>query len=112
MSKRHVICITCMFEVSYIPLVLYVRYHMTSIFEVLPNNEILQTELTKARSQNKHQEKKAEPISRRYFLICQTCFWCASYIETMCNIDNLPYKACPTCNDNRDRLIMLYVVLI
>ena len=83
---------------------------MTSVFEVLPNKEILQTEeMTKATGQNKHQEtidhtkqeKKAEPISRRYFLICQTCFWCASYIETICNMDELPYKGCPTCKDNR-----------
>jgi hypothetical protein len=86
---------------------------MTSVFEVLPGKEILQTEeLTKATSQDEHKEtiartkKKAEPISRRYFLICQTCFWCASYND-MDNMDELPYKAwsileiCNTCNDNR-----------
>ncbi len=45
-----------MFEVSYIPLILFMyRYNMTSIFEVLPI-EILQTEeLTKATSQNMEQ---------------------------------------------------------
>lgn len=81
---------------------------MTSVFEVLPSKEILQTEeMTKVTSQNKHHEmldhtkKKAEPISRRYFLICQTCFWCASYTDIMGNMDELPYKACPTCNDKR-----------
>jgi hypothetical protein len=81
---------------------------MTSVFEVLPSKEILQTEeMTKDTSQNKylemidHTKKKAEPISRRYFLICQTCFWSASYIDIMGNMDELPYKACPTCNDNR-----------
>ncbi len=56
MSKRHIVCIACMFEVSYIPLILFMyRYNMTSIFEVLPI-EILQTEeLTKATSQNMEQ---------------------------------------------------------
>ncbi|MFZ0511185.1 MAG: hypothetical protein WAM14_06230 [Candidatus Nitrosopolaris sp.] len=68
---------------------------MTSVFEVLPTKGILQTEeMTLDTSQNEHKEtiarikKKDESISRRCFLICQTCF-------------KLPYKACPTCNDNR-----------
>lgn len=81
---------------------------MTSIFEVSPNKGILQTEgKTQKTSQKMNQDaaaaqiKEDEPISRRYFLICQTCFWCASYIDIMGNIEDLPYKACPTCNDNR-----------
>jgi len=85
------------------------RQNMTSIFEVLPNKGTLQTEqLSKATSQNKHQEriehikkKKDDPISRRYFLICQTCFWCASFIDIMGNMEDLPYKACPTCDENK-----------
>ena len=81
---------------------------MTSVFEVLPTKGILQTEeMTNDTSQYEHKEmiarikKKAEPISRRYFLICQSCFWCASYIDIMGNMDELPYKACPACDDNR-----------
>ncbi|MGC1932690.1 MAG: hypothetical protein WA667_27265 [Candidatus Nitrosopolaris sp.] len=81
---------------------------MTSVFEVLPTKGILQTEeMTLDTSQNEHKEtiarikKKDESISRRCFLICQTCFWCASYIDITGNMDELPYKACPTCNDNR-----------
>ena len=81
---------------------------MTSIFEVSPNKAILQTEaMTQETSQKMNEDaaaaqiKEDEPISRRYFLICQTCFWCASYIDIMDNIEDLPYKACPTCNDNR-----------
>src|SRR5438128_813951 len=86
------------------------RYNMTSIFEVLPIKEILQTEeLTKATSHNMKQcaiaqskrEKKDESIPRRYFLICRTCFWCASFIDTTANMDDFPYKASPICNDNR-----------
>ena len=81
-------------------------YNMTSIFEVSPNKGILQTEgKTQETSQKMNQDaaaaqiKEDEPISRRYFLICQTCFWCASYIDMMGNIEDLPYKACPSCNN-------------
>jgi hypothetical protein len=28
------------------------------------------------------------------------CVWCASFIDTMDNMDDFPYKACPICNDN------------
>lgn len=47
------------------------------------------------------QIKENEPTSRRYFLLCQTCFWCASYIDIMGNMDDSHYKACSICNDNR-----------
>ena len=43
-------------------------------------------------------KNEIEPTSRKYFMICQTCFWCASYIDMMGNIDALPYNVCPTCN--------------
>ena len=49
----------------------------------------------------KHQsviQKEDEPRSRKYFMICHACFWCASYIDIVCNLDALPYKVCPTCN--------------
>lgn len=84
------------------------RYNMTSIFEVSPYKEILQTErMTQKTGQKMNQDPAAltknknedEPISRRYFLICQTCFWCASYIDMMGNIEDSSYKACPTCNN-------------
>ena len=45
-------------------------------------------------------------------MICQICFWCASYIDRlgnmdMCNIDALPYKACPTCDHTAIELLPL-----
>ena len=89
---------------------------MTSIFEVSPTKGILQTE---GRAQQTNQKmnkdvvaaqiKEDEPVSRRYFLICQRCFWCASYVDIMGNMYDSPYKACPTCNDNRiESLPILY----
>jgi hypothetical protein len=27
-------------------------------------------------------------------------FWCASYIDIMGKMEDLPYEVCPTCNDN------------
>jgi len=33
------------------------------------------------------QIKENEPISLRYFLIC---FWCASYVDIMGNMEDLP----------------------
>ena len=91
------------------------RYNMTSVFEVLPTKGILQTEeMTRNTSQDERKEKiartkkKAESISRRCFLICQTCFWCASYIDMMSNMDELPYKACPTCYNRIESLPISY----
>ena len=52
-------------------------------------------------------KKKDESTSRKYFMICQTCFWCASYIDIMDNIDALPYKVCPTCNHTAIELLPL-----
>ena len=81
---------------------------MTSIFDVSPNKWILQTDgKTQETSQKMNQDAAAltknrnedEPIPRRYFLICQTCFCTASYIDMMGNIEDSSYKACPTCNN-------------
>jgi hypothetical protein len=48
-----------------------------------------------------------EPTSGKYFMICQTCFWCASYIDIMGNIDALTYNVCPTCNHTTIELLPL-----
>jgi rubrerythrin len=94
---------------------------MTSVFEVLSNKEIWQSEAqAKATIQNMHQEvldhtKHQEKLStvrsatHRYFMICQTCFWSASYIGTMDIMNELPFETCPTCNDNKiESLPILY----
>ena len=71
---------------------------MTSVFEVLSDNE---TQAEVRATEQKYQftirtNKENEP-SRKYFMICQTCFWCASYIDIMGDMDALPYKLCPAC---------------
>ncbi|MFZ0512914.1 MAG: hypothetical protein WAM14_15005 [Candidatus Nitrosopolaris sp.] len=80
---------------------------MTSVFEV-PVKGMLQTEeMTKDTSQDEHDpqtREKDEPVSGRCFLICQTCFWCASYIDIIGNMEDLPYKACPTCYNRLESL--------
>jgi hypothetical protein len=94
---------------------------MTSVFEVLSNKEIWPSEAqAKATIQNMHQEvldytkheeklTTVRPITQRYFMICQTCFWCASYIGTMDISNELPFEICPTCNDNKfESLPILY----
>jgi hypothetical protein len=94
---------------------------MTSVFGVLSNKEIWQSEAqAKATIQNMHQEvldytKHKEKLStvrqttQRYFMICQTCFWCASYIGTMDIMNELPFERCPTCSDNKvESLPILY----
>ena len=73
---------------------------MTSIFEELHTKETSQTKEEKTAQQTNKKntiarEKKEVLITRRYFLICQTCFWCASLIDRC-----LFVKICPTCNDN------------
>ena len=88
------------------------RYKMTSVFEVLSNKETLaEDDLVNATDQ-KHQSaiqtKKGDKLtSRKYFMICQTCFWCASYFDVVGNMDALPYKACPTCNHTAIELLPL-----
>lgn len=85
---------------------------MTSVFEVLSNKEIWQNE-AKANTtiQNMHQvgldyikhEEKLSTVrstTQRYFMICQTCFWCASYIGIM-GMNELPFENCLICNDNK-----------
>jgi hypothetical protein len=84
---------------------------MTSVFEVLSNKETrTEDNLLKATDQ-KHQSaietnKENEPL-RKYFMICQTCFWCASYIDIMGETDVLPYRVCPTCNHSAIELLPL-----
>ena len=89
---------------------------MTSVFEVLSNKEIWQNEAqVKATIQNIHQElldytkheeklSTARPTTQRYCIICQTCFWCASYTSTMDIMNELPFETCPTCNNNKAAL--------
>jgi hypothetical protein len=77
---------------------------MTSVFEVLSNKEThTEDDLVKARDQKKStiQTKNENEPSRKYFMICQTCFWCASYIDIMVDTDALPYKAWYIASSNR-----------
>jgi hypothetical protein len=86
---------------------------MTSVFEVLSNKATLAEEddvvnATDQKLQSAIQTNtENEPTSRKYFMICQTCFWCASYIDIIENIDALPYNACPTCNHTAIELLSL-----
>ncbi len=94
---------------------------MTAVFGVLPNKEIWQREAqAKATIENihqdvldytKHKEKLStvRPTTQRYFMICQTCFWCASNIGTMDIMNELPFETFHTCNDNKvESLPILY----
>ena len=94
---------------------------MTYVFEILSNKDTLQAEVqAKPTIQNmhqkvldytKHKEKPStiRPITKRYFMICQTCFWCTSYVGTMDIMNELPFETCPTCNDNKvESLPILY----
>jgi hypothetical protein len=94
---------------------------MTSVFEVLSNKEIWQREAqAEPTIQNMHQEvldytmhkeklSTVRPTTQWYFMICQTCFWCASYIGTMDIMNELPFERCPTCNNNKvESLPILY----
>ncbi len=85
---------------------------MTSVLGVLSNKETLAeddlVDATGQKNQSAIQTKKEdESTSRAYFMICQTCFWCASYIDLMGNVHTLPYKVCPTCNHTAVELLPL-----
>jgi hypothetical protein len=94
------------------PLNSYLEPNMTSFFD-LRTKETLQTEEETSQQTNKKNtidhEKKEGPSTRRYFLICQKCFWCASFIDRVGDTQNLSVKICPTCNDNNiESLPLLY----
>lgn len=63
--------------------------------------------LTKDTSKEGYNEKVAQTknynglISGRCFLICHACFWCASYINIMGNMEDFLYKTCPICNSDK-----------
>ena len=81
---------------------------MTYVFEVLSNKEKhTEDDLVNATDQSTIQTKKEDELSQKYFMICQTCFWCASYIDIIGDMDALPYKACPTCNHTSIELLPL-----
>jgi len=80
---------------------------MTSVFELLSNKET-QTEddfvkATEQKYQSTIRTNKENEPSRKCFMICETCFWCASYID----IDALSYKVCPACNNTAIELLPL-----
>ncbi len=54
----------------------------------------------------KHNQKlkycRFVPIQKKYFLLCENCFWMAS---TLCHPSDYPvicYKKCPVCKNNVD----------
>ena len=73
------------------------RYNMTSIFEVSPNKGYCKQKADKDYRSNRtgcdhynKDEKKDEPISRRYFLICQTCFGVPLILIQWITLEDLP----------------------
>ncbi len=46
-----------------------------------------------------------QSLSHRSFLLCESCFWCASWLF---GIDNrLPFRQCPNCYNNSVKLLPL-----
>lgn len=81
---------------------------MTSVFEVLSDKETqAEVRATEQKYQSTIRTNKENEPSRKYFMICQTCFWCASYIDIMDNVDALLYKVCPACNHTAIELLPL-----
>ena len=80
------------------------RRRMSSISESLSSEGISVRiyNLPKSTSQNKHQDEElgrlkvkkndGPLIPRRYLLLCQTCFWCASYIVQDMILTSCPIK--------------------
>ena len=45
---------------------------------------------------NQHLDTNSYVKSERYFLICQSCFWCASYLES-----EITNTKCPLCDQGK-----------
>ncbi len=43
---------------------------------------------------------------KRYFLICENCFWMASTIPSVKDIFRLRHKKCPVCVNNVNRFLI------
>jgi hypothetical protein len=52
-------------------------------------------------SANKNKNKKQKQM---YFLICESCLWCAS-VQSLPPIRNETIPKCPLCNGNRISII-------
>ena len=47
-------------------------------------------------------------LSQRSFLLCESCFWCASWLFGIDNrIKVLPFLQCPNCYNNSVKLLPL-----
>jgi hypothetical protein len=48
-------------------------------------------------------------LSQKGFLICESCFWCASslYCEDKDKIKMSPFLQCPNCSNNKIELLPL-----
>ena len=43
---------------------------------------------------------------KKYFLICENCFWMASTMPIIKDIDRLRHKRCPVCEDKINRFLI------
>ena len=55
---------------------------------------------------SKHNDRAVLLIQRKYFLICESCFWMASTLPLFSHdrfYTTKLFKNCPMCNSNLDR---------
>ena len=54
----------------------------------------------------KHNQKlkynRLSPIQKKYFLLCENCFWMASIFRYTLNYPLNSYKRCPICKNKVD----------
>lgn len=43
---------------------------------------------------------------KKYFLICESCFWMASTLPSIRHMDRLRHKKCPVCKNNVNRFLI------
>lgn len=47
--------------------------------------------------------KNDADVNRKHFLICKSCYWCASYLTNACGYISM----CPACGTNKMELLPL-----
>ncbi|MFL6379248.1 MAG: hypothetical protein ACJ72R_17560 [Nitrososphaeraceae archaeon] len=52
---------------------------------------------TRLNNSNHDGDDKKELSKRIHFLLCESCFWCASYISSK----SVSVAKCPNCNNNK-----------
>ena len=91
-QENHVCCSTYTFDENYI----------INMINQIMAYRLAQTSAESITTIGHHGPNRNKRISDKiYFLLCESCFWSASYLSTSYNIMKDPITHCPLCNTEK-----------